>query len=73
MLINTLQIYSSHNESKPICLGVNQSEGSEWFLKVIQAKLVQKDRIRIVDSRPVQPLVTGTLFKKATFGKRRRH
>lgn len=47
MLINTLQIYLKGRETNPICLGVDRSENSRWFSKIIETKLVLDRKIKI--------------------------
>ena len=74
MLINTLQVYSSHHDAKPVCLGVDQKEAALWFLNIIEAKLAIKDKIRVVDDRrDTEPQLTGVLYKKGTFGSWKKH
>lgn len=47
MLINTLQIYTSQSNSKPVCFGVDPTEASLWLLGVIQTKLILTFQINI--------------------------
>jgi hypothetical protein len=73
MLINTLQVYRAHGNSKPVCFGVDSLEGSYWLLAVIQAKLALSFQINIGNERPEPDTVTGTLFKRSMFGKWKLH
>lgn len=47
MLINTLQLYLKGRENNPIFLGIDRSENSKWFSKLIETKLVLDKKIKI--------------------------
>jgi hypothetical protein len=52
MLINTIQIYNSQSNAKPVCFGVDQNEACLWLLGIIQAKLIIAFQINIGNERP---------------------
>jgi hypothetical protein len=73
MFINTLQIYSSHSESKPVCLGVDSVEASQWLISLITAKLILAHSIRIGNQQSLPEKVNGVLFKRSVLGKWKKH